>query len=425
MWRSAKPHTYPTPHVLCCFSCVWLFVILWTVACQAPLSMRFPRQQYWSGLPCPLPGDLLDLGIELTSPALAGGFFTTEPRGKHYPTPGLDIKNLFPRRRKSWRRYREVKRSYCIHMVCVCVLWESMKYDDRQGKVESKGNLGPSWTELWKQQSESAAECRGVPCTHRGKSHTPCLGWVLYHTHPSSQESVEAAGWISVRSGRQVTGPLMASWSLLQPRAAPRAARSWVTMTAGEWLRDRGAHVQRTRAHPSSVTTEPALWFFHQRLDPEFPPTLHTTVRDPAKESSLKLLTDAQSALRSHIWPRLSALTLLGWSPPPGRLLGQEKVFPLSSFFPSLSLTPCCPQSSSYQLRSPQQVFSPEPRLYLVPRPHDNQTCPMNPSTSLSLRQKPHFRLSLLTWRISAIQTSHSSNSKSSPISPSNISLSF
>ena len=121
MWRSAKPHTDPIQHVLCCFSCVWLFVILWTVACQAPLSMRFPRQQYWSGLPCPLPGDLLDLGIELASPALAGGFFTTEPQGKHYPTPGLDIKNLFPRRRKSWRRCREVKRSYCSHMVCVCV----------------------------------------------------------------------------------------------------------------------------------------------------------------------------------------------------------------------------------------------------------------------------------------------------------------
>jgi len=59
--------------------------------------MRLPRQQYWSGLPCPLPGDLLDLGIKLASPALAGGFFTTEPLGKHYPTPGLDIKNLFPR----------------------------------------------------------------------------------------------------------------------------------------------------------------------------------------------------------------------------------------------------------------------------------------------------------------------------------------
>ena len=51
-------------------------------ACQASLSMGFPRQEYWSGLPCPLPGDLPDPGIEPPSPAMVGGFFTTEPPGK-------------------------------------------------------------------------------------------------------------------------------------------------------------------------------------------------------------------------------------------------------------------------------------------------------------------------------------------------------
>ena len=54
--------------------------ILWTVACQAPLSMDFFRQKYWSGLPCPLSVDLPDPGIEaasLASLALAGGFFST------------------------------------------------------------------------------------------------------------------------------------------------------------------------------------------------------------------------------------------------------------------------------------------------------------------------------------------------------------
>ena len=59
---------------------VQLFTTLWTATHQAPLSMRFPRQEYWSGLPCPPPGDLPDPGIKpasLTSPALAGGFFTT------------------------------------------------------------------------------------------------------------------------------------------------------------------------------------------------------------------------------------------------------------------------------------------------------------------------------------------------------------
>ena len=60
-------------------SSVQLFAILWTVAHQAPLSMGFSRQDYWSGLPCPPPGYLPDPRIEpssLTSAALAGRFFT-------------------------------------------------------------------------------------------------------------------------------------------------------------------------------------------------------------------------------------------------------------------------------------------------------------------------------------------------------------
>ena len=58
------------------------FVTLWTVARQGPLSMGFPRQEYWIGVPSPSPGDLPDPGIKRESPALAGGFFTTEPPGK-------------------------------------------------------------------------------------------------------------------------------------------------------------------------------------------------------------------------------------------------------------------------------------------------------------------------------------------------------
>jgi len=54
----------------------------WTVARQAPLSMGSPRQEYWSGLPFPSPGDLPDPGIEPTLPALAGRLFTAEPPGK-------------------------------------------------------------------------------------------------------------------------------------------------------------------------------------------------------------------------------------------------------------------------------------------------------------------------------------------------------
>ena len=62
------------------------FASPWTVGHQAPLSMRFPRQEYWTGVPFPSLGNLLDPGIkprvEPMSPALAGRFFTTEPPGK-------------------------------------------------------------------------------------------------------------------------------------------------------------------------------------------------------------------------------------------------------------------------------------------------------------------------------------------------------
>ena len=51
------------------------------LACQAPLSIGFSRQEYWSGLPFPSPGDLPDPGFEPMSPALLGGFFTTVPPG--------------------------------------------------------------------------------------------------------------------------------------------------------------------------------------------------------------------------------------------------------------------------------------------------------------------------------------------------------
>ena len=58
------------------------FATPWTVVHQAPLSMEFPREECWSGLPFPSPGDLPRPGTEPSSPALAGGFFTTESQGK-------------------------------------------------------------------------------------------------------------------------------------------------------------------------------------------------------------------------------------------------------------------------------------------------------------------------------------------------------
>ena len=64
-------------------SCVRLFATPWTVAYQAPPSMGFSRQEYWSGLPFPSPGDLPNSGIKPGSPALQADALTSEPPGKH------------------------------------------------------------------------------------------------------------------------------------------------------------------------------------------------------------------------------------------------------------------------------------------------------------------------------------------------------
>jgi len=65
----------------CVLSHVRLFVTPWTVAHQAPLPMEFSRQEYWSGLLFPTPGNLPNLGTEPVSPALAHRSFTTTPPG--------------------------------------------------------------------------------------------------------------------------------------------------------------------------------------------------------------------------------------------------------------------------------------------------------------------------------------------------------
>ena len=71
-----------------------LFGIPWTVAYQAPLSMRFSRQEYWSGVPFPSPGYLPDPGIEPGSPTFQAGPLTSEPPGK----PVKEVEGLFGER---------------------------------------------------------------------------------------------------------------------------------------------------------------------------------------------------------------------------------------------------------------------------------------------------------------------------------------
>ena len=80
------------------FSCVRLFVTPCTAVHQAAMSMEFSRQEYWSVLPFPSLGDLPDPGIEHTSPALAGGFSTSELPGKSVKLncvfPNLEVEAL-------------------------------------------------------------------------------------------------------------------------------------------------------------------------------------------------------------------------------------------------------------------------------------------------------------------------------------------
>ena len=64
--------------------CIHIYVTPWTVAHQAPPSMGFSRQEYWSGLPFPSPGDLPEPGIKPRSPALQADVLTSEPPGKPY-----------------------------------------------------------------------------------------------------------------------------------------------------------------------------------------------------------------------------------------------------------------------------------------------------------------------------------------------------
>ena len=78
---------------------VRLFATPWTVARRGPLSMGFSRQEYWSGLACPPPGDLPIPGMEpvsLTSPAMAGGLFTSS-------ITSLSKRNLLPFSSRGWR----------------------------------------------------------------------------------------------------------------------------------------------------------------------------------------------------------------------------------------------------------------------------------------------------------------------------------
>ena len=99
--------------MLSLFSHVQLFETPWTVAHQAPASMGFSTQEYWSGLPFPSPGDLPDPGIEptsLMSPALAGRFFTTSATWEPLSSVRFNTSRLPAMHRAPWGQERVCSR---------------------------------------------------------------------------------------------------------------------------------------------------------------------------------------------------------------------------------------------------------------------------------------------------------------------------
>ena len=133
------------------FCLIWLFVTLWTVAWKAPLSMGSFRQEYWSGLPCPPPGDLPDPRIKptsLMSPALAGRFFTTCVPWETLSSYIMHLIFLSP----SSNRYR-------VWHVVVVALWSSVhrlinideKHCGNGGRwiLFQNSGLGAGWSNWW------------------------------------------------------------------------------------------------------------------------------------------------------------------------------------------------------------------------------------------------------------------------------------
>ena len=111
------PCVYVCVHVKL-LSCVRLFVIPWTIACQAPRSIEFSRQEYWSRQPNPSPRDLPEQGIKPGSPALQAHSLLSEPPGKPELTlPQYETKNL----------KKKKKRKYFLHFTWITLLQNEVK----------------------------------------------------------------------------------------------------------------------------------------------------------------------------------------------------------------------------------------------------------------------------------------------------------
>ena len=160
-------------------NCVWLFVTPSTVACQASLCMGFPKQEYWSGLLFPTPGDLPNPGIEptsLASPALVGRFFTTEPpkfalRFTKFPHI-MGLKFCVNGTSRNWER------TNWAYLICSCAhviilldfthktqvqRWNHDEFPDRDSRAlnSTRAALIRAWGGVWRLTSRSG----GQPCS--------------------------------------------------------------------------------------------------------------------------------------------------------------------------------------------------------------------------------------------------------------------
>ena len=145
-------------------SCAHVFVTPWTVAHQAPLSMGFSRQEYWSGLPFPTLGDLSDPGIQpvsLVSPALAGGFFTTEPPRK--PKGGWTGRQTGGETRDHQRQYLP---SCLPHRRGTCR--PRKPGSSRGGRIRDSGFLATVVFTTTGSQAAAAMRAAFCPLTRRG-----------------------------------------------------------------------------------------------------------------------------------------------------------------------------------------------------------------------------------------------------------------
>ena len=122
-----------------------------TIALQTLLSMVFPRQEYWSGLPFPSPGDLPDPGFKAKSPALGGGFFTTEP-------PGMPL-NVLPQ--SVWaamKHYHNLVGGGALFKMSRCSFTHSPGGRASMSRVPAR--FGPGEGPLWDHRQPSSH------CTH-------------------------------------------------------------------------------------------------------------------------------------------------------------------------------------------------------------------------------------------------------------------